>query len=260
MALRLGGFVTAGGARLVLFPGCGGRVTTSRVRLVIFPGLGGIVATGGVRLILFPRGRSLGGRAATGGARLVLFPRCGGRVTTCSRARLILFPRLGGHAATGGARLILFPGYGGCVATSRVRLVLFPRCGGCSGSATTSRARLILFPRCGGLATTGGARLVLFPWCEQFVALARAFLGGVVLVRSCWLVCMRIRLVGCLFLGGSSRCYLVGTLAVRLLLVFPGASGCVECFRAAEFAGWFLGTVASADVGRLINDVFVSLV
>ena len=71
---------------------------------------------------------------------------------------------------------------------------------------------------------------------------------------------MRIRKVGCLFLGGSSCSYLEGTLAMRLLMVFPGAAGGVECFWAAEFVGWFLGMVALADVGRLINDIFVSLV
>ena len=201
----------------------------------------------------------MGGHAATGGARLVLFPRCGGRVTT-GRARLVLFPRGGGHASTGGVRLVLFPGYGGHVTTGRARLILFPRCGGCSGSATTGRARLVLFPRCGGLATTGGARLVLFPWCEQFVALAWAFLGGVLRVCPRWRVCVRIRKVGCLFLGGSSRCYLEGNLAMSLLMVFVGAAEGVGSFWAAEFVGWFPGTVAPADVGRLVNEVFVSFV
>ena len=74
---------------------------------------------------------------------------------------------------------------------------------------------------------------------------------------------MRIRKVGSLFghrfLGGSLGYYLVGTFASRLLMVYPGVAGGLECFRAAEFVGRFLGTVALVDMGRLIHDVFVSL-
>ena len=30
-----------------------------------------------------------------------------------------------------------------------------------------------------------------------------------------------------------------------------------ECLWAAKFVGWFVGTVALADMGKLINDVFI---